>query len=573
MRAEDQTENEDKRSRRKRKAKAVARVASLIAACIFLPIFLTAIAVGYLSWIGILVGIIYLAPGIVSPVAGFAGKKRLEGLLGWLSGGMPILLALAVSVAAIWPVDDGKQWRPYRFDDEFAALEAERAIPDQENAAIRCAPLFAKLDVNDRPDFFFRAGRVRDEFSKNPWNGAKHPQAAQWLDGYSWVVDELVQARAAGPFRWSLQADRYDDYTVPYEALRRSIDLLMVSANRDFGEDRLHNAIAKYACTIRITHDLRQQTQPVDVLAGLGLEKDALPMICHVLVRYGLSDEDITLITGCLPSTNDLWPEMCEQLFRLEKLQYVNLLARAYERNEQGRVRFARWYSPTAKNEQLAEEDQHLGRWLLVYWPMNMPRDPKRLHRMADHDFGQFTCLLEADGAPPLIHEERMSWTNMCKVAANFHRWLAEIIFFDGSEYAMIRCLQRAQVTRRRGTWLVVGLRRYRDKHGSWPKSLDAIVEYVPAEAFLDPTSGAHFVYALEGDDFTLYSIGLNRTDDGGRHRYVKAQDKLEDDIAIWPPHVPEPPREESSETMIKELKAIYGEEYVRRLQTDVNAP
>jgi hypothetical protein len=128
-------------------------------------------------------------------------------------------------------------------------------------------------------------------------------------------------------------------------------------------------------------------------------------------------------------------------------------------------------------------------------------------------------------------------------------------------------------MTRRRGTWLVLGLRRYRDEHGSWPESLDRISEYAPAEAFLDPTGGAHFVYALEGDDFTLYSIGPNRIDDGGRHRYVKAQDKLEDDIAIWPPHVAEPPGEESSEAMMKELKAIYGEQYVRRLQTDANAP
>jgi hypothetical protein len=184
--------------------------------------------------------------------------------------------------------------------------------------------------------FFFRAGRVRDEFSKNPWNGAKYPQAAQWLDSCSWIVDELVQARAAGPFRWPLQADRYDDYSVPYEALRRSINLLIASANRDLGEGRLHNAIAKYAYSIEIARDLRQQMQPIDILAGLALDKDALPMMCHVLVRHSLTDPEMAQITGCLPSTNDRWHQMCGQLFRLEKLQYMNFLARAYERTSKG---------------------------------------------------------------------------------------------------------------------------------------------------------------------------------------------------------------------------------------------
>lgn len=573
MRDEDRAEKQDKRSRRKRKVQAVGRAVSLIAACILLPIFVTAIAVGYLSWIGILVGIIYLAPGILSPVVGFAGKKRLEGFLAWLSAGMFILLPLAVSVAAIWPADDSRQWKPYRFDEEFAALEAERAIPVQENAAIRCAPLFARLDVNDQPDFLFTAGRVRDEFCRNTWTTVEHPRAAQWLDGHSWVVDELVQARATGPFLWPLQADRYDDHTVPYKALRRSIHLLIASANRDLGEGRLHDAIAKCACTIGIAHDLRQQIQPIDILTGLGLEKDALPIICRVLVGHNLTDAEMAQITGCLPSTDNQWHEMCGQLFRLEKLQYMNFLARAYERDKQGRVRFARGYRIEPKNQPMTEQDRDLGRWLYVYWPMNMPLDPQRLRHMANDHFSQFSYLFEPDGTPPPEQEQMVPWMDMCKAFSNFHRWITEGWLFGGIEYARICGLQKAHVTRRRGTWLVLGLRRYRDEHGSWPSSLDAISKYVPAEAFLDPTNGAHFAYASEGDDFRLYSAGPNRIDEGGRARYVEARNHFEDDILIWPLAKPEPPEPRSEEEVMEELKAIYGEEYVKRLQTDTNVP
>jgi len=570
MCAEDQGPENEQHSRRKRKVRTVWRIISLTGGCIFVPVFVTAFEVGYLSWIGILVGIVYLAPGILSPLAGLAGRKRLEGFLTWLSVGMSILLPLAISVAAIWPVDDSEHWRPYRFDDELAALEAARAIPDQQNAAIRCRALFASLDVNDQPDFFFGGSRVREEFCENAWNGEEHPEAARWLDSCSWAVDELVRARGAGPFRWPLQADRYDDYTVPYKALRRSINLLIASANRDLGEGRLHDAIVKYSCSIGIAQDLRQQMQPVDILTGLGLESSALRMICHVSARHSLTDAEMAKITECLPPTNDRWHEMCERLFRLDKLQYMNLLARAYERDEQGHVRFAKWYRIGPENERMTEEDRDFGRWLRVYWPMNMPLDPKHLHRMADEHFAQFAYLLEPDGVPSVSRELGMSWSGMCKAAANFHRWFAEIVFFDGSEYGRIRDLQRAQVTRRRGTWLVLGLRRYQNEHGAWPSSLDEIFEYVPPETFLDPTSRSPFVYKQDDNSFRLYSTGPNRIDDGGRHRYVKALDKLEDDIAIWPPYVAEPP---SQEEITEEFKAIYGEDYVRRFQTDTNTP
>jgi hypothetical protein len=136
MCAEDQGTKDDRKARRRRKWQTTGRIVCLIGAGIFAPFFVTAIWIGYLSWIGILVGIVYLSPGILSPLAGLAGRKRLEGFLSWLSVGVPILLALAVAVAAIWPTDNGEQWKPYRFDEEFAVLEAERSIPEQDNAAI-----------------------------------------------------------------------------------------------------------------------------------------------------------------------------------------------------------------------------------------------------------------------------------------------------------------------------------------------------------------------------------------------------------------------------------------------------
>jgi hypothetical protein len=61
------------------------------------------------------------------------------------------------------------------------------------------------------------------------------------------------------------------------------------------------------------------------------------------------------------------------------------------------------------------------------------------------------------------------------------------------------------------------------------------VSEYVPAEAFIDLINNNSFVYKLTDENFTLYSKGKNGIDEGGRWGYVRALDRNEDDIAIWP--------------------------------------
>ncbi len=89
------------------------------------------------------------------------------------------------------------------------------------------------------------------------------------------------------------------------------------------------------------------------------------------------------------------------------------------------------------------------------------------------------------------------------------------------------RCLAN-----RRGTRLLIGLRRYKNEHGRWPGSLGDIKGTVPDEAFVDPRNGGAFVYRLKGDDFELYSAGPNKIDEGGRYKSGA------DDWRIWPTHI-----------------------------------
>jgi hypothetical protein len=70
----------------------------------------------------------------------------------------------------------------------------------------------------------------------------------------------------------------------------------------------------------------------------------------------------------------------------------------------------------------------------------------------------------------------------------------------------------------RRALLTTVAVLRYGRDHGVYPATLDTLVaDGYMKELPFDPYSGKAFGYRVTGDDFLLYSWGLNLVDDGGR--------------------------------------------------------
>jgi hypothetical protein len=86
----------------------------------------------------------------------------------------------------------------------------------------------------------------------------------------------------------------------------------------------------------------------------------------------------------------------------------------------------------------------------------------------------------------------------------------------------------------KRGLHILVALKRYQRQHHRWPDDLDAIRPRLPAEILVDPINDGDFVYRLTNDGFTLYSMGRNNVDEGGR--YKSRSPEGPDDRCIWPP-------------------------------------
>lgn len=69
-------------------------------------------------------------------------------------------------------------------------------------------------------------------------------------------------------------------------------------------------------------------------------------------------------------------------------------------------------------------------------------------------------------------------------------------------------------VALQRGNDAVLAIHGFKDQRGEWPKLLSAISPAPP----IDPYSSAPFIYKVTPSGFTLYSVGLDRDDDGGTH-------------------------------------------------------
>jgi hypothetical protein len=83
--------------------------------------------------------------------------------------------------------------------------------------------------------------------------------------------------------------------------------------------------------------------------------------------------------------------------------------------------------------------------------------------------------------------------------------------------------------TGKRGCQIMIALRRFKENNNRWPENLEQIKPYVEPEALIDPFNNGDFIYKLTDEGFTLYSIGKNKTDEGGNRT------ETADDLLIWP--------------------------------------
>ena len=453
-------------------------------------------------------------------------------------------VGIVIVALIIWVFlpEDNQGWRPYTFDAELAAIEAARAIPESENAAVIYNQLLADYDAN-----VFGYDFLGDEqgtlTSNQPWKSKDYPEIAKWLKSQKGTISKLMEAAKMDKCRFPVSADILSfNETSRWSPMRQWAFLLIRSANNDLGRKKTDKAIEKNLAVLGMANHQYQQPMLIDMLMGVGCEALAIRQFNNFIITGDATENRLDVIEDAVSKVRFDWSLDFPAIFRCEKLSAKNNFGMLYEVNPNGKVRFTRDPFAVIRRDLLIDTsfmESYSARKFIkahsIFLWFFIPSDPQKAAEFVDDAYKIHYAVADADYDWQKEPEQIKP-----KFKLNYSHYNKYLTYLLQPTYHRIHDLYLRLLTDRKACQIVIGLRQYKNENGCWPKTLDDIIDLVPAEVFVDALSGKAFVYKLTDDGFTLYSIGKNGIDENGE-RERNCSEKIDnnepcaDDWLVWP--------------------------------------
>jgi hypothetical protein len=326
--------------------------------------------------------------------------------------------------------------------------------------------------------------------------------------------------------------------------------LLSRAANNDLGEDRIDQGLEKQIAVLQMAKHLYQQPILVDLLVGIAIEALVTNQFDRFVIVGDATESHLSVIEKALAEIKHDWSSDLPMILEGEKLMPKNLLGMFYAVNPEGKVRLNPGIAIRAMMTQLPEDMKN--EIVLTYWRRKlmkattvlawfyMPSTPQKAGKIIDASYEKFYAM--ADPNFDWRKEPKERKLSIISTKFNYTYLIERLAGMLEKPYYRIHDLYLRLAADRRGSQLLIVLRRYKNEHGRWPENLDDVKHLAPAEIFVDPINNDSFVYKLTEENFTLYSKGKNNIDDGGRRsRNIGTScapawvDEECDDWLIWP--------------------------------------
>jgi len=305
-----------------------------------------------------------------------------------------------------------------------------------------------------------------------------------------------------------------------------------------------------------------QQPTLIDMLVGIAIEAVALRGFKTFTVNGDATEQQLDAIEQAVADIKHDWATDWPRLLDYEKIIPKNQFVLYYDVNPIGKIRLSRdpWAEMRACWKKLLEADQienqqtkellesrvYLNYWqkklirarTILYW-FYIPSSPRRASKVIDTCYEKFYAMAE----PEYDWQREPKKFSLMSLKLNYRFTVQSLVNMLEKTYNRFHGLYFRTITEQRGSQLIVALRRYKNEHGRWPETLEAIKNLVPTEILVDPINGGSFVYKLTEENFTLYSKGKNNIDEGGERDW----DSGADDWRIWPPKTRKNTKEEEA--------------------------
>ena len=497
------------------------RILNCIATGLLATFLVAGIVYHVFSWFGVMIALALFLPHMTCCVIipPFTRRKQPPKLYKIIVLPLWILFFVFAAIRVFWP--DNDTWRTYTFEAELAALEAERAIPDTENAATFYEPILARIALNAIKR------KILDERRPFPANHtlkeSNDQEVPAWVDDYAKTVQNLMKAcqmeQCRFPIRAEPLADECPELKERYEKFKLCSYLLCSAAEQDFGNDRMETGLEKYRCVIRMAKHYSQQSTILSFLDSFWIEQYALSTIRRFIMENNTTDKSLQLIANSIDIENN-WSKDWLQILEVEKLRVKNLCGAFYEVNPQGKTRFGRqfhtsfpWNSPGSNptvdwRRKIGDKIAPVGLALLV------PYRPETAGKVIDDIYEKyFTATNRGFSWYSLKECEQHKLTQMRRLRGMRFFLIQSPYLTDVTFLSRFHDLYMLCLAKRRAIHIVIGLMLYKNKYGHWPAALEDIKFLISAKAFVDPTNNGSFGYRLVNDTFKLYRKCRNNGD------------------------------------------------------------
>ena len=191
---------------------------------------------------------------------------------------------------------------PRSIDEQFAALEAELAIPDEENAAVYYRQFFTDPNnaaiLDDLYDYTPSA-------YCGPWADEEDPELAAKLKKHRALIQTLLDISEMPKARFPVYPEPGTDWWEMLSYMRRVTLVLSWAAANDLAEGRADAAFSKYEYQLRLARQLEQQPVVIYDLVGMAIEAVAYGNIREAVMRDETTPEQLRSLETILEIPTD----------------------------------------------------------------------------------------------------------------------------------------------------------------------------------------------------------------------------------------------------------------------------
>ena len=396
------------------------------------------------------------------------------------------VVLIAIIIWVFLP-DNNEDWRPYRFDKEIAALNAKYALPDEENAALIYEKLLTNYDPNGFIPPFFDED-MDSQVSQHSWKSEDYPELTKWFEDNNEIINTLLDATDKKQCMFPISADPFlEEQMDRYAAMRRLAKLIVISGNNDMGEGRYQYGCAKYIAVLKLGDQMSQQTTLLDKLVGMSIEALGISRMNLFVVEGEPAEEHLSQIDNALREIKHDWSLDFPKFIESDKLYLKNMVGMFYEIDPGGKTRLS--HNPMAAMKTEFPDEFEFGYWKERLFKIGylvgcffLPGTPQEAGKIIDIAFEKAA----AKDANELANQQKISFATY---KLNF-RYTAEMManILLGGAYLQIPALYLKEMTEIKGSLLLIALRRFKNKNGSWPDNIVELDNLLSEDCLIDPS-------------------------------------------------------------------------------------